>query len=37
MLAAASNTEMVDLDGLRPLKYPDHHARNMDTRKPSSA
>jgi hypothetical protein len=36
-MAAASNTEEVDLDGSRPLKYLDHDARDMDTLKPSSA
>ena len=36
-MAVASNTEEVDLDGSRPLKYLDYDARDMDTLKPSSA
>ena len=36
-MTVASNTEEVDLDGSRPLKYLDHDARDMDTLKPSSA
>jgi len=36
-MVVASNTEEVDLDGSRPLKYLDNDARDMDTLKPSSA